>query len=244
MTYSIFTDIDTVLDTRLIVAMTIDFKSTIRMLESGEYHDRVRDQIGIIPYDLFRAFYAKRSKSVLEHAAPCKILGIVRDYYTEAMSDMKNVAEVSTKYILYLNTYPYHLDDEEIDNLKKYIGLFIPGVDIRNVNKSIREITPEWISEHIQTMILYDGPYWAEYWMANKELINHPVVHCGMLAPAIITQNSYGNKITPKHFIEFQDMFRGVIELTVLPAHHFSGVVTEDIMEDEEQEEQTESEKE
>ena len=242
MTYSIFTDIDTVLDTRLIVAMTIDFPSTIAMLESGSYHDRIRDQIGIIPYDLFRAFYAKRSKSVLEHAAPCKILGIIRDYYMEAMSDMKTMSEVSTKYVLYLNIYPYNLNKEEIDNLKKYLGVYIPGVEIRDVDMSIREITPEWVSEHIQTMVLYDGPYWVEYWTANKGLINHPVVHCGMLAPAIITQNSYGNKITTKNFIEFQDMFRGVIELTVLPAHHFSGVISEDVIDEEQEPEESEKE--
>ena len=229
MKYSIFTDIDTILDTRLLVALTIDFDKAMSELESGKYHERIRDQIAKIPYELFRAFYDKRNKLILQHAAPCKIIGIIRDYFLEAMSDVKTSVEPDTKYLLYLNIHPYDLLEEEIDNLKKYVSLFIPGVDINIVNFSLKEIKPEWVSDNIQTMVMYDGLYWCEYFMATKELINHPVLNCAMLAPAVITQSTYESTITNKHFSELQDYLKSVIDLNLIPSMYFSGVITEDI---------------
>lgn len=221
---SIYTDVDTILDTRAPIATRLDPNSVIPFIDNDKYIHRVKDNFGNISYDVFRSYYNRRDASILPHAVPTAILSFIQDIYVETMFDIKN-SDIKEEVILYLNLYPYQLVKEDIEKVVNLVITQVPGIAVQIMYKSYEELTPLWIQNHVGTMIMYDLPYWIEYHMQNGNLTKTFLVNITGIGPSLANNNTLGIKLDENYFKDFQKMMSYIMEYYPLAAKYFSGVL-------------------
>lgn len=133
MITDVLIDIDTLYDTRLEIAKSLDKKSTDEFVKSGEYCNRVYDDIGSIPFDIFEKYYKRRHFVHLVNATSTNLL----DSYLYLLM---NIDETTKPTTIYINFYPYYLTPEQLDYMITkvsdkliYTGLKIEPVWLNNI---------------------------------------------------------------------------------------------------------------
>lgn len=178
----VYTDLDTILDTRHAMLYYLNNNVALECLEDGSYRNRVKDNFKNISFDIFNTLYKKRTKALLNLATPNSIGRIISDLFIENLIDVSETGE----HVLYLNIYPYKFNLEEQRNLLTMLESLIPGfTGIQILNLDISELEPEWIKENINHMVMYNGMEWIEYHTSNYKLIETPLLDIEMMAPAI-----------------------------------------------------------
>lgn len=221
---SIYTDLDTILDTRAVIAANLDPMSVIPFIESYKYIYRVKDNMGNISHDIFRSYYDRRDSSCLPHAPPTAILSFIKDQYSDIAHDIKN-SKHEEELTLYLNIYPYKLTKEEIENVMNLVITQVPDISVQIIYMSWNMLTPIWVKEHVGSMFMYDLPYWIEYHMQNGNLTKTFLLNIMGVAPSLANNNTLGIKIDENYFKDFQKMLTYIMEYYPLAAKYFSGVL-------------------
>lgn len=222
--HSIYTDVDTILDTRAPIAIRLDPKSVIPFIDNDSYIYRVRDNFGNISYDVFRSYYSRRDASILPHAAPTAILAFIKDLHEEIRFDLKN-KNLEEDIIIYVNLYPYMLDKEDINKIVDLVLTQVPGSTVEIIFETYETLTPDWIKDHVGYMFMYDLPYWIEYHMQNTNLTKTFLLNIMGVAPSLVNFNALGAKIDENYFKDFQKMMNYVMEYYPLAAKYFSGLI-------------------
>ena len=222
--YSIYTDVDTILDTRAPIAVRLDPKSVIPFIDNDEYIYRIRDNMGNISYDVFRSYYARRDSSILPHASPTAILGFIKEHYDETMLDIKN-QNLEEDVVIYVNLYPYMLDKDDINKIVDLVLTQVPGSMVEIIFESYDTLTPDWIRDHVGSMFMYDLPYWIEYHMQNTNLTKTFLLNVMGIAPSLVNFNALGIKIDENYFKDFQKVMCYVMEYYPIAAKYFSGII-------------------
>ena len=222
--FSIYTDVDTILDTRAPIAIRLDPKSVIPFIDSEQYLYRVRDNFGNVSYDVFRSYYARRDASILPHSAPTAILGFIKQHYDEVMFDIKN-KDLEEDVIIYVNLYPYRLNKNEINKIVDLVLTQVPGSIVELIFETYETLTPEWVKAHVGSMFMYDLPYWIEYHTQNTNLTKTFLLNIMGIAPSLVNFNALGVKIDENYFKDFQKMMNFVMEYYPLAAKYFSGLL-------------------
>lgn len=221
---SIYTDVDTILDTRAPIAIRLDPKSVILDIRDERYINRIRDNFGNISYDVFRSYYARRDASILPHASPTAILGFISDTHEEIMFDLKN-SKLEEDVVIYVNIYPYRLEEKDIKKIADLVVTQVPGSTVEIIYETYDTLTPDWVKEHVGTMFMYDLPYWIEYHMQNGNLTRTFLLNIMGVAPSLVNFNALGAKIDENYFKDFQKMMNYVMEYYPLAAKYFSGLI-------------------
>jgi hypothetical protein len=221
---SIYTDVDSILDTRAPIAMRLDPINVLKDIRSERYINRIRDNFGNISYDVFRSYYARRNSEILPHASPTAILGFIKDLHEEIILDLKN-NNLEEDVVIYVNLYPYILNKTDINKIVDLVLTQVPGSLVEIIFDSYETLTPEWIYNHVGAMFMYDLPYWIEYHTQNTNLVQTVLLNVMGIAPSLINFNALGAKIDENYFKDFQKMMNFVMEYYPIAAKYFSGLL-------------------
>lgn len=192
---NILLDLDSLFDTRLPVVYLIDKDTAAEQHTSGSYKTRLSDSFGNIPVSVFQAFYKMRDKRLLTMALPTKMFDLINEYVLHIKYD-NEVNDVSHIPIVYINIYPYKLTYMEQHYVASGIISKLKNCEVKLVNMSIPELTPEWIENNIAYMSLYNGMDWVEYHTAVNSLLKTPLLDNTLLVPTLVSDNIKKEDIT------------------------------------------------
>jgi len=162
--YGFFTNLDTILDTHFSIALSMsDATETLCLL--NDYKDRLSTRfIGEDKYDEYERRYKERDKETLEEAHITHVLSLI-DELCLKNSRESAILGMDIKNMIYVNTYPYKLNDSELEIIYESIyhsEKFYYG-DLELVNLPPSSITPKWIKEKgVDFIFDVDGEPWLE----------------------------------------------------------------------------------
>lgn len=220
MKKDIYIELDSLYDTRLVLARILDPKSVIPYVESGEYFRRYIDNFGNISSDVFNAMYKNRNKLLLLPAMPTNLFPYLRDHYGEVITDIRDMS--GKDIYIYVNTYPYRLTEKELKNIETKIVNYIPKSVIKFINMSPYEVTPKWISSNVGAVYMYNLLPWLEYYTATTELFKDNLLECICIGPSIVYYTTKDIHIDKQYFIDLMDSLRLVSNVHLVPAGLFS----------------------
>ena len=142
---SVFTDIDTLLDTRLSLAYELDSEGMVDMIKGTQkdrYRTRLIDNFGNISSDIFYQIYNRRKKVLLYNAIITRIPGLISEQFTELYEKDPSVFALEEPPKLIINLFPYNLTIEEQSNLLEYYYKLKKYAPIEIVYLPINKITP------------------------------------------------------------------------------------------------------
>lgn len=217
---SVYTDIDSLFDTRLPVLNNISHVISGKVLKDGSYFTRVKEQFDIIGGDIFTPLYEQRNKLVLPFALLTHIVDIIRVKVVEVISDISNMGNLDNL-SLYINTYPYKLNLVEVESIKETIGMLVNDINIKMIYIPNDELTPEWIEEHVDLVIKYDGISWLEHNTKNLNLIRKPLLSTVFIVPALVDNAVPNKEVTDEMFKVAMAHMRMVADVQYINIEYF-----------------------
>jgi len=227
----IYIELDCLLDTRLGTCRRIDENNISNILSSG-YHKRKQDEFPNVDKNIFNELYKNRDVLTLSLSNITNIIKILNKIIKEYLV-MLNCQPIYTSMEIFLNIYPYKLNQEEIDEsvlcLKYWTENLIP---ITVINKSNKNLTVDWVYKNIDTMFKYDYDDWLDAQIDNFKLLQLNEVH--LLSPAIYLNgkvptdeelkaiNDIGDKDVVTCFNAVEKMARPLIDLNLIDVSYFS----------------------
>jgi hypothetical protein len=155
-------DIDCLLDTRLAVLFRYN-KDSMSKVFNDKYFTRNSDLFLDYTLSEFNALYATRTIDDLRQAIITPISKMITEFVISTLAGNGNQpVDVIPK--VWLNTYPYKLTAEDDKYLiKKLMQLTMQKCDIRLINKSVDELTPNYLKVNdITVFCKYDFNEWLE----------------------------------------------------------------------------------
>lgn len=217
----IYTNLDSILDTRLATIYHTDkniYKEIMNGVDNVEkYLSRKTDSFGILSNNIFKALYKRRNKQTISIPLPNSIPLLIHSY-------IASILETSTKIPkLYLNVYPYALDNSEKVILSKNIqSIYKNMIDVEILDKPEKDITIKFIHENIGLMIMYNGLKWIEYHMSNRAILSLNIPDVTMIAPKILDNNIFRGSEIDNIFKDQEKTLQPFIQLVFITARAFS----------------------
>jgi hypothetical protein len=219
----IFIDLDVVLDTRLALLYVINEELAVDEVNTGKYNKRYRDQFGNISANVFNMLYKQRNKILLKYALPSNMFKVVNELVIGHVTD--SITTHMPK--LYVNTYPYQLDEDEktvvsgmIDGLFKNCTFELVYMD------NIKDITPKWVRDNVQTIIKYDGLTWLENHSKLFNISSTPLLDKTLIVPAIVTGYISKNvKVDSKFFTTTAIGIKSLIKVLFTDVLYFNSII-------------------
>lgn len=178
-----YTDLDTILDTRLSLLYRLD-KSKLKDVLVN-YDKRTDNLFTGYDHKLFLEQWENRDASILKNAIISKAIAFISDFVSVTVTGNA----VRTKPLipkLYLNTYPYKLNEATKDlifkALLKHTG---QQLDIVIMESPLEAITPTWLNQHVSIMMMYEYYLWLEAHAKNGLLEKTPIPDVTLHGPAI-----------------------------------------------------------
>lgn len=176
--------LDELFDTRLAVLEMMDFEKADELQVSG-YFTRERDEFPGVDLYEFRKRYAQRNIAVLANSTMTNLMINLRDiigsYIVENTYENKE-AEVD----LVLNTYPYELTKEELNDMVTCIKLHLGNiVPVRVIHQPLKNISSDWLDDNVISFYCYDWNEWLthHYLEFIKKRLETVVMLCPRIAP-------------------------------------------------------------
>lgn len=221
---NLLVDIDVILDTRLAFLYYMDQDLTNRLVKNNSYHNRKKDNFERIPYDMFSALYKSRKKGILTYATLTPMCKLIRNHYGDVKLD-PILTEMKEPPVIYLNTYPYNFNFEEMNNIRFMMERIVPNAAVKIVALSNAELDPAWIKDRILFMYKYDAIEWLETQTALNGLQNNPLLNVSLIAPKIATGMIRENELTDKYFKNMVFGCGTLINLIFIDAINFSTTI-------------------
>jgi hypothetical protein len=147
-------------------------------------------------------------------------------YVAETKMDLKNSDGLNDFYI-YINVYPYSLDMTELIELE---GAFTPVFGdnrIKFVHMDFDELSPKWIDNNLETLILYNAIDWVEYHTANTNIIRTPLISKILVGPAIAEGSIKTEDINKEFFKDISISLGSLINYQAIDASCFCSLLVE-----------------
>lgn len=216
----IYTDIDTLFDTRLCLLYLINPELATELVKSGKYFERLKDNMGNMSWDIFKSFYKKRNKKLLELAIETNVLSkFIRPDCYEKVTHSSNGNGGFIK--VYVNTYPYMLNNNEKDILTKLVNSKLYGGDVEMIYKHPKEVKPEWVYEKVASMFMYDGLHWLNYHSSTGDICRHSLPSVMLMVPTIIENSIPSHLITKTYLMSIEEATKNYIMLTFADTIYF-----------------------
>lgn len=216
-----FTDLDSIMDTRLSTLYAISPDIAIEVLTNGEYVNRKKNNFKNISFDIFNTMYRNRTKYMLAITTVTDSLNLLSQFIIESMSEIKNV-EHGLHSEVYINLYPYNLNYEEQDNLRNLFLKLLPTfVEIKFVNITLEEITPEWLSTKANNLMLYNGMDWLEHHSSNNNIIRKPLPETILYLPTISNGITDTSKLDSNFYETLTNSLGGLITIISIDTKYF-----------------------
>lgn len=164
--HGFYVDLDVLFDTRHAVLSAMDEIKADDLFMQG-YHRRERDEFPGFDIQEFRKRYKERDKFLLATAKPTGVLmnlsTTINHYASKSLID-GSPGTVT----LFVNIYPYVLNDEEINDVVLCIKhLTLNQAGVRVINKNPLEITPAWLKDNVNIFYLYHWNQWLNHQIHN-----------------------------------------------------------------------------
>lgn len=217
----IYTDLDSILDTRLATIFNVDknvYKEIMNGVENIEkYLSRKTDSFGKLSSLVFRELYKRRDKKIIATPLPNGIPLLIHSYIASIIEDSTKIPK------LYLNVYPYVLNNLEKHKLSKSVeSIYKNIIDVEIIDKPNKDITVKFIHENIGLMIMYSGLKWIEYNMSNRSLLSLNLPDVTILVPKILDNNIFGKDQIDNIFKDQEKTLQPFIQLIFITARAFS----------------------
>lgn len=231
-TQGIYIELDCLLDTRLGTCRKIDENNISNILSSG-YHKRKQDEFINVDKKTFNDLYKKRDVLTLSLSNITNVIKILNKIIKEYFI-MLNCQPVYTGIEIFLNIYPYKLEQEEIDDMVLCLKYWTDNlVPITVINKDNKNLTVSWVYKNIDTMFKYDYDDWLDSQVDNFKFLQLSDVH--LLSPAIYLNgdipteeeeseaiSDIGDKDVVTSFNAVEKMARPLIDLNLIDVSNFS----------------------
>ena len=223
---TLYADLDSLLDTRLAVLYEMGEDVIKHVLDNG-YTSRDIDHWDGIDNNLFKAKYAARDKQILKNSAMTPMVTLLREFVIATVAKSVNSPFLFEPKII-INTYPYHLSDDELDMfMSTFVALTKGMAAIELVFMSIEDVTPMYVKKNLSLVIMYDYLKWLETHSANGKLKKVTCPEVSMMSVALYENPSIKLKsMQSKDKIGFFDAIEitanPLISLKLLASVHFS----------------------
>ena len=219
---NVVTTLDSIMDTRIGMLYSISEEIMEYALESGTYHNRIRDNFGPISQDVFRSFYRYRTKELLEYSIPSVV---IRDLIFPLIRSILDLPQKGgdVQPILYINIYPYDLTESEQERIRIIIAniLKISTEFVITFKLNYKDFNAKWINEHAHTIIMYDGMEWLEYQTSVNDITKDPLVGAKLIVPLLLTGSMQMGDISEEKIKALVDFYRIIIDLEFIDAGFF-----------------------
>jgi hypothetical protein len=215
----ILVDLDSLFDTRLATIGLHDNKHLKTILDKKDHHVRNYESYGTLKYDEFKKLYDKRDKKTLSVSLHT-MMHVFLDYTITEIK--KTVVDNPVHSIpkLRINTFPYKLVKEEIDNIVESATLtYTCEVDV--IYLEPEHITPKLLASEYDVFITYSYYEWLEVHSKTELFKKERCPEVAMFVPQISFSDPSVN--VPNDFYEeMENMASPVISLKYLPIVYFS----------------------
>lgn len=237
--YTIYTDIDSLLDTRFTTYYRMDDTAIEALLVKGfshvPYYYRVTDVSELYDYDAYLEAYQARSTLDLAAASLCGSIEIITDLLEKA-ANLGASDELPCHGDLIINLYPYLLTPAEEGQLISdllAVASLPPFTKIETIYKDPLTINQTYIKDKlIKVMLSYDGADILESLIDRYSLINNRIPKVSLVIPAIAKGDVDNpatlfekNEIGLGPFATMEAVVGEYIELKFLDASVFSGLI-------------------
>ena len=182
---NIYMDIDSILDTKLPIYLKKDKDKLSESIKTGEYYDRVNNELSWITREEFNNLFENRTKDDLKLSIINSMYRTINSFTREALKAVTDEEELEINIVV--NFHPYQLTDKEQELLlegikKKYFHTSVTGI-----NKPITEITPSYIKTfNLVSMINFLE--WLDIYSENEEILKDPIHQTLILTPIEIDE--------------------------------------------------------
>lgn len=215
----ILVDLDSLFDTRLGAIGLYDSNLLKTILEKNDHHLRTYESYGTLKYEEFNKLYEKRDKKVLNVSLPT-MMHIFLDYTITEIKKTVIDNPVHSIPKLHINTFPYELVPEEINNIKEAaMETFQCEIDVIYLKNE--EITPSLLAGVYDIFIAYSYYEWLEEHSKSELFKKQRCPEVTMFVPQISFSDSSVN-IPNEFYDEMENMAAPIISLKYLPITYFS----------------------
>ena len=217
----IYTDLDSILDTRLATIFNVDkniYKDIVSGVESIEkYLSRKTDRFGRLDNTVFKALYQRRDKKTIATPLPNGIPLLIHSYIASILENSSKVPK------LYLNVYPYILNDKDKRTLTRNVqAVYKNMIEVELIDKPNKDITVKFVHENIGLMVMYNGLKWIEYNMSNRSLLSLNLPDVTMIVPKLLDNNIFKKDEVDNIFKDQEKTLQPFIQLVFITVRAFS----------------------
>lgn len=223
----IYVDIDALLDTR-IATLHLVHPSLVKEAFDNGYFTRKQDAFKSLDKKSFKELYETRDSDILENAIYTKILLLIQDMVDKSVEQALTTPHV-TKVILYINTHPYKLSEQEEASIVEAMAHYTKGLaDIHIFNMTEKELTPEFCLNNLSVLIKYDYAEWFDYHCKTEGVKKFPLTELTLIVPELFfnrlpteqeIRENEKNKIDPFRAVEI--FFSPLITIKTMPIEMF-----------------------
>jgi len=223
--HKILIDIDSIIDTRLGALTKSHPKLVPTVLEGDKWHVRWYDnleQFGCTIEDTQKWLkeYENRDKTTLRQSPPSLIFKFIRDYIEKYLTS-ENTNRDTGLPTIYLNTEPYNLINEEIDDFVNIVKINTACGSVEAVQ--IKSITVDVIRKY-DVIITYDYHTVLENIGEDTSVLKEPLVEHLLVIPAVYKNKQ--NDISEEEMMSIMEAsISPVISCIILPPGWFSSTV-------------------
>lgn len=226
----IYIDLDSILDTRMGTLMVIDSDKAKELITSDSYYTRETEEFDGFDKAIFDRVYQSHDKRILENSTLSNMVFVLRD----AVKDMfASLLEHPTykDLTVYVNTYPYKLNQKEILDIQAAIHHYTDELaNIKMIYKTLAEVDCLWVYKHVSHLFIYHYSDWLN--LRAKELAHKGLPFTSLYSPRIyferkptedeiklICQELETNDFN--HFDFLRDMAVSLIQINFMPIDHY-----------------------
>lgn len=225
LNHRVYVDMDSILDTRLALVNKMNPNLATMLIKSKRYFSRTSDNfsniIKAIDQKKYNELWDKRKWDDIKKA-------VYQTGVVEHLTDLSGaIIEDSVRQpfrqgtAITLNTWPYSIDAEGKDYLKKFLEL-ATAAEVNIVHIPIDFQTPEYFKSNYEYLFMYDFHKWLEIHIEG--LKEKPMGEVTLSVPLLVARNkSPGKKYNIDQDREFmENEFRSHVQLQHVPICQFS----------------------
>lgn len=220
-----YTDLDSLYDTKFELLKSINPNLAYDLLHSGRYHIRNTENFGPITSDMFYPLWSKRTKKLFLVSRPTNLMLLINDFYKD-MYNMEELGDMLLKFKLIINIAPYKLTKEEYKLLELKYAEMLPNCRVECVDIPVEELSTKWVVANVGAMFVYDFIKWCNYRLSLGDFetsINRVfgiTPYTNMHSPLISNVNSEHNK--DGDFITVaEDQFKPFLRVRFAPMFYY-----------------------
>lgn len=230
----IYTDLDSLYDTRLACIEQLDSELAKELLEGG-WNSRINDKIQGIDQTLYEELYSLRSEETLELAVPTYVKDAIGSWILQAKSAMDGTP-FGGYCEVFVNVFPYRLSKTKAQEIAKSISKAYPDdTRVRAINIHPHLITPSDVRRLFSAMFMIDWMPWLEHFAQEGDLKKIPLADVSLIVPKLMrgqgSIEEYHRMSKIDYFSQVEASMQPLIGLQFLDTDIFSAVMDKEMLE-------------